>query len=116
MQIHIANLRLRTIIGIYDWEKENKQDVIINITIEFDGSKAGKSDNIEDTIDYKNITKEIIRYVENGKFNLIEKLVGGIGDIVMNDKRILKSTTTVDKPGALRFTDSVSVTNTIEQM
>ena len=46
----------------------------------------------------------------------MEKLVAGIGDIVMNDKRILKSTTTVDKPGALRFTDSVSITNTIEQL
>jgi len=116
MIIDIENLRLRTIIGIYDWEKENKQDVIINITIEFDGSRAGESDNIEDTVDYKNITKEIIQYVENGKFNLIEKLVADIGNIVMKDKRILKSTTTVDKPGALRFTDSVSVTNTIEQM
>ena len=116
MIIHIENLRLRTIIGIYDWEKENKQDVIINIIIDFDGSIAGKSDNIEDTIDYKSITKEIIDYVENGKFNLLEKIVADIGDIVMKDKRILKSTTTVDKPGALRFTDSVSVTNTIEQM
>lgn len=116
MIIHIENLRLRTIIGIYDWEKKIKQDVIINVVIEFDGSKAGKSDNIEDTIDYKSITKEIISYVENGQFNLIEKLVTGIGDIVMKDKRILKSTTTVDKPGALRYTDSVSLTNTIEQM
>ena len=116
MIIQIENLRLRTIIGIYDWEKENKQDVTINIIIEFDGSKAGVSDNIEDTIDYKSITKDIISYVENGKFNLMEKLVAGIGDIVMNNKKILKSTTTVDKPGALRFTDSVSITNTIEQM
>jgi len=115
MIIDIENLRLRTIIGIYDWEKENKQDVIINIAIEFDGSNAGESDKIEDTIDYKSVTKEIINYVENGKFNLIEKLVTDIGKIVMKDKRILMSTTTVDKPGALRFTDSVSVTNTIEQ-
>ncbi len=116
MIINIENLRLRTIIGIYDWEKENKQDVIINISIEFDGSDAGSSDNIEDTINYKSITKEIINYVENSKFNLIEKLVTDIGEIIMKDKRILMSTTTVDKPGALRFTDSVSVTNTIEKV
>ncbi len=116
MIINIENLRLRTIIGIYDWEKENKQDVIINISIEFDGSDAGRSDNIEDTINYKSITKEIINYVENSKFNLIEKLVTDIGEIIMKDKRILMSTTTVDKPGALRFTDSVSVTNTIEKV
>ena len=115
MIINIENLRLRTIIGIYDWEKENKQDVIINISLEFDGSVAGSSDNIEDTVDYKRITKKIINYVENGKFNLIEKLVTDIGNIIMEDKRVLVSTVTVDKPGALRFTDSVSITNTFEQ-
>ena len=115
MIINIENLRLRTIIGIYDWEKENKQDVIINISIEFDGSAAGKSDSIEDTVDYKTITKKIINYVEDGKFNLIEKMVTGIGEIVMEDKRVILSTITADKPGALRFTDSVSVTETFEQ-
>lgn len=114
MIINIENLRLRTIIGIYDWEKENKQDVIINISIEFDGSAAGKSDSIEDTVDYKTITKKIINYVEDGKFNLIEKMVTGIGEIVMEDKRVISSTITADKPGALRFTDSVSVTETFE--
>ena len=115
MIINIENLRLRTIIGIYKWEKENKQDVIINISIEFDGSAAGKSDSIEDTVDYKTITKKIINYVEDGNFNLIEKMVTGIGEIVMEDKRVILSTITADKPGALRFTDSVSVTETFEQ-
>ena len=115
MIINIENLRLRTIIGIYEWEKENKQDVIINISIEFDGSAAGKSDIIEDTVDYKTITKKIITYVEDGKFNLIEKMVTGIGEIVMEDNRVILSTITADKPGALRFTDSVSVTETFEQ-
>ena len=115
MIINIENLRLRTIIGIYEWEKENKQDVIINISIEFDGSAAGKSDSIEDTVDYKTITKKIINYVEDGNFNLIEKMVTGIGEIVMEDKRVILSTITADKPGALRFTDSVSVTETFEQ-
>jgi D-erythro-7,8-dihydroneopterin triphosphate epimerase len=114
MIIKIENLKLRTYIGIYDWEKENVQDVVINIEMEFDGSKAGKSDNIEDTINYKKITKEIINYVERGKFNLLERLVTNIGELIMKDDRVLKSTIRVDKPGALRFTDSVSVTNIIE--
>lgn len=114
MIIKIENLKLRTYIGIYDWEKENVQDVVINIEMEFDGSKAGESDNIEDTINYKKITKEIINYVESGKFNLLEKLVTNIGELIMKDDRVLKSTIRVDKPGALRFTDSVSVTNIIE--
>ena len=115
MIIKIENLRLRTIIGVYDWEKEKKQDVVINVDMEFDGSKAGSTDNIEDTIDYKTITKEIIDFVEDGKFNLLEKLVTGIGDIIVRDKRILKTVVKVDKPGALRFTDSVSLTHIIDR-
>jgi len=64
MIIKIENLKLRTVVGIYDWEKEKKQDVIINIEMEFDGAKAIESDSIEDTIDYKTITKQIIDMVE----------------------------------------------------
>lgn len=115
MIIKIENLRLRTIIGVYDWEKEKKQDVVINVDMEFDGTRAGSTDNIEDTIDYKTITKEIIGFVENGNFNLLEKLVTGIGEIISADSRILNATIKVDKPGALRFTDTVSLTHYVSQ-
>ena len=64
MIIHIENLRLRTVVGIFEWEKNVKQDVIINIEIEFDGTKAIESDDIAHTIDYKSITKKIISEVE----------------------------------------------------
>ncbi|MCK5391899.1 MAG: FolB domain-containing protein, partial [Deltaproteobacteria bacterium] len=60
MIIKIKNLKLRTIVGIYEWEKKTKQDIVINVEIEFDGSKAIETDNIEDTVDYKTITKKII--------------------------------------------------------
>ena len=115
MIINIENLRLRTIVGIYDWEQKNKQDVIINLEIEFDGINAIQSDDIKDTVDYKTLNKEIIQYVQENKFNLIEKLAGDIGKIIMKDKRIIRSRIRVDKPGALRFTDSVSVTHIEER-
>ena len=82
--------RLRTFIGVYDWEKEKKQDVTINIEMDFDGTDAAKSDNIEDTVDYKSLNKKIINFVENGNFNLLETMVSGIGNIIMEDKRIKK--------------------------
>lgn len=115
MIIKIENLKLRTIIGVFDWEKRIKQDVTINIEIEFDGKNAGLSDNIEDTVDYKSLNKKIINYVEKNSFNLLEKMAICIGDIVMEDIRAKKTTVKVDKPGALRFAESVSITHKIER-
>ena len=112
MIIKIENLKLRTIVGIYDWEKEKKQDVIINIEMEFDGTKAIETDCIDDTIDYKTITKEIIEMVEGQEYNLIERIAGDAMKIVMRNDKVQKASVRVDKPGALRFTDTVSVTQT----
>lgn len=112
MIIRIEDLKLRTIVGIYEWEKENKQDIIINVEIEFDGTKAIETDDIKDTIDYKSITKRIITMVEESEFNLIERIAGEAIKIVMENEKVEKASVRVDKPGALRFTDSVSVTQT----
>jgi D-erythro-7,8-dihydroneopterin triphosphate epimerase len=112
MIIRIEDLKLRTIVGIYEWEKENKQDIIINVEIEFDGTKAIETDDITDTIDYKSITKRIITMVEESEFNLIERIAGEAIKIVMENEKVEKASVRVDKPGALRFTDSVSVTQT----
>jgi D-erythro-7,8-dihydroneopterin triphosphate epimerase len=115
MIIRIEDLRLRTIVGIYEWEKENKQDIVINVEIEFDGTKAIETDDIADTIDYKSITKKIITMVEESEFNLIERIAGEAIKIIMENEKVEKASVRVDKPGALRFTDSVSVTQTQER-
>ncbi len=114
MIIKIENLRLRTIIGIYDWEKENPQDLIINVTIDFDGRRACESDSIDDTLDYKAVNKKIISFVETNNFNLLERVAGGICDIIFEDPVVMWASVRVEKPGALRFADSVSVTETRE--
>ncbi len=112
MIIKIENLRLRTIVGIYDWEKKEKQDLVINVTIEFDGEKAALTDSIEDTVDYKSINKKIINFVETNNFNLLERVAGGICGIVFECRSVREVSVKVDKPGALRFADSVSVRET----
>lgn len=112
MIIHIENLRLRTVVGIFEWEKNVKQDVIINIEIEFDGTKAIESDDIAHTIDYKSITKKIISEVEEKEYNLIERIAGDVVRIILEDERVESASVRIDKPGALRFADSVSVINT----
>ena len=107
--IRITNLKLRTIIGIHDWERKHKQDVIINITIDFDASKSIESDTIKDTVDYKVLTKHIIKKVETSDFQLLEKLAQLVLNIVMENPQVQKATVRVDKPFALRFADSVSI-------
>ena len=107
--IRITNLKLRAVIGTNDWERDCKQDVIINIKIDFDGSKASQSDDLKDTIDYKALTKQIIQEVESSQFFLLEKLAKSILTIVMNNPLVEEAQVRVDKPLALRFADSVSV-------
>ena len=115
MITRIKNLRLRTIIGCHDWERKNKQDIIVNIKFEFDAAKAVVSDDIEDTVDYMQLKKAIIKEVENSTFQLLEKLANHIMDIIMGDNKISKATVEIDKPHALRFADSVSVACTRER-
>jgi len=107
--IRITNLKLRTIIGINDWERKHKQDVMINIKMEFDASKSIESDAIADTVDYKVITKHIIKEVESSDFQLLEKLTQLVLNIVMEHPQVQEATVRVDKPFALRFADSVSI-------
>ncbi len=109
MKIRIKNLRARTIIGIFEWERNHLQEVVINIEMAFDGSKAIQSDAIEDTVDYKTLKKRILKEVEDSDFQLLEKLANHILQIIMSDFKVQKATVEVDKPHALRFADSVSV-------
>ena len=109
MRIHIKNLRLRTIVGVDAPERERLQDVIVNVTMDFDGSKAALSDDIGDTVDYEAAKRRITAEVEGADFHLLEKLAHRILNVVMEDPKVRRATVEVDKPQALRFTDSVSV-------
>ncbi|MHC4441569.1 MAG: dihydroneopterin aldolase [Planctomycetota bacterium] len=108
-RIHIRDLNLRCIIGVYEEERREKQDVAINITMYVDLRSAGKTDNIEDTVDYKAIKKSIITMVEKSACFLVEHLAELVAQICLQDKRIKRAVVTVDKPGALRFARSVAV-------
>lgn len=108
-QIHIKDLLLRTIIGINDEERRNKQDVLINITLYTDHSTAA-SDNIADTINYRTLTKQTTQLVENSQFFLVEKMALEITNLCLADPRVERAIVTVEKPGAVRFARSVGVT------
>ena len=107
--IRIKNLRLRTYIGINEDEIQNQQDVVINIVIQYDAKRATDSDQMQDALNYKTITKAIIRLVEDNRFSLLEKLTADVLAIAAHHPWITFAEVEVDKPHALRFTDSVSL-------
>ncbi|MBD3421682.1 MAG: dihydroneopterin aldolase [Chitinivibrionales bacterium] len=107
--IRIDDLSLRTIIGFNEWERKKKQEVLINVSMEFDHCRAAQTDDVADTLDYKTIKKSIITLVEESSYNLIEKLAHEILVVIMLDERVRKAAVRVDKPHALRFARSVSV-------
>lgn len=107
--IYIKDLRVQTIIGIFGWEREVRQEVSIDLEMEFDCKKAAKNDAIEDTIDYKKITKGIIKFVEESEFQLQETLAEGIADLVKNKYKVDLLKLRVSKPGALRHAEDVGV-------
>jgi D-erythro-7,8-dihydroneopterin triphosphate epimerase len=107
--INITNLRLRTFIGFNPDEMEKQQDVVINIEIQYPANKAFADDDVEKALNYKTITKEVIRHVEEGRFLLLEKLVMDVLEICTQHPRTVYAKVTIDKPHALRFADSVSL-------
>ena len=109
MLIRIKNLRIRTIVGINEWERNASQDIIVNIEMELDGSRVSQTDAIEDTVDYKTLKQRIMMEIETSRFFLLDKLANHVLGIVMSDAKVQRATVEVDKPHALRFADSVSV-------
>ncbi len=108
-RIFIRDLALRCIIGIYPEERREKQDIVINVEIQVDLRKAGRSDDLKDTVDYKAIKKSILKLVEESAFQLIESLAERIANIALVDQKVQQVVVTIDKPGALRFAKASAV-------
>ncbi|MCL5498216.1 D-erythro-7,8-dihydroneopterin triphosphate epimerase [Phytobacter palmae] len=108
--IRIKNLRLRTFIGIKEEEVTNRQDIIINITIHYPADKARVSEDINDALNYRTITKSIIHHVESNRFSLLEKLTQDVLNIAREHHWVTYAEVEIDKLHALRYADSVSMT------
>jgi D-erythro-7,8-dihydroneopterin triphosphate epimerase len=107
--INITNLRLRTLIGFNPEEQEKPQDIIINAEIHYPLNSLCLEDSVDDALNYKHIAKKIIKYVEQGKFLLLEKLVADVLGICSEHPWVTYARVCIDKPHALRFADSVSL-------
>lgn len=109
-KIIIKDLLLRGILGINPDERVKRQDILVNIVLYADIRAAAESDDIEDAVNYKTITKQVIERVEAGSDFLVEKLVSDIARMILADHpTVQKVQVRVEKPGALRFADSVGI-------
>ena len=107
--IEIKDLLLRGIVGINEWEREKPQDILLNLTLFADLAAAGASDRIEDTINYRTLTKQVIEHVEGSARFTVEALAADVARICLADPRVRRVRVRVEKPGALRFARSVGV-------
>ena len=107
--ILVRDLLLRGIVGLNDWEREKKQDILINVAVRVDARAAGRSDDVADALDYRALTKDIIAHVEASRPYLVEALAHQIGRIAIVDHGAERATVRVEKPGALRFARSVGI-------
>ena len=100
-KIFLNDLKIDTIIGIYDWERETLQTLTFDLEIDWDIRKAAASDHINDTLDYGSIAKTIVTFVENSNYQLIETLAEDVCTLLLQDFAIPKIKLTLSKPVAL---------------
>jgi D-erythro-7,8-dihydroneopterin triphosphate epimerase len=108
-RIHITGLRVECIIGINDWERTTKQEVVIDITLHADLSRPGESDEINDTVNYRDISKAVQAHVEQSSYGLIEAMARNVASICLESESVARADVSIQKPGALRGADSVGV-------
>jgi len=108
-RIFIKGLTIQTIIGIYDWERTTKQRVIIDLEMSGDISKAANTEDINNTLDYKKLSDELKKSIENSSFQLIEAMAEHICAIIINDFKVQWVQLTLHKPDALDGDTDVGV-------
>jgi FolB domain-containing protein len=108
-QIFIRNLIARGIIGVNDREREQPQEILINIVLFADLRKAGNSDNIEDSVNYRTVAKKVLAHAESAQRQTVEALASDVARLCLEELGVQHVRIRVEKPGAVRFSRSVGV-------
>lgn len=107
--IYLNDLRIDTVIGIYDWERRITQTVSFDLEMATDIRKAASSDSIEDTLDYKAVAKRLISFVGESKFQLVETLAEQVAGIILNEFNVPWVRVRLNKKGAVRYAGDVGI-------
>ena len=99
--VFIRDLRIETVIGVYDWERKIRQTISIDLEMGTDVRPAAISDHIDDALDYKAVAKRMIQFIGESEFQLVETLAQRCADIILNDFQVPWLRLRVSKPGAV---------------
>ncbi len=108
-QVFITDLLVRGILGVNDWEREKAQDILINIVLFTDQTAAGKSDQLDDCVNYRTIAKRVMARAEESRHFTVEALAADLAKLCLEEPGVEKVRVRVEKPGAVRFARSVGV-------
>jgi 7,8-dihydroneopterin aldolase/epimerase/oxygenase len=108
-KIFIHALKTETIVGIFDWERQVKQTVVIDLEFSADIRKAALSDSIDDTLNYKGVAKRVLAFIEASQFHLVETLAEHIAMLVLEEFGVEWVSIALSKPGAIRSSKDVGV-------
>jgi dihydroneopterin aldolase len=108
-RIFIRALKTEAIIGIYDWERQVKQTVLLDIDFSADIRKAALTDSVHDTLNYKAVAKRVLRFVEASQFHLVETLAEHIAMLILEEFGVAWVSIVLSKPGAVRSSRDVGV-------
>lgn len=107
--VYLNDLKIDTIIGIFDWERRIRQTVSLDIEMTTDVAKAAASDQIDDALDYKAVAKAIIEFVQRSEFKLVETLAERVAELILRDFAVSSVRLRVNKRGAIRGARDVGV-------
>ena len=108
-KIFLTELKVDTIIGIWEWERKIRQTVIIDLEMSADIAKAAATDSVEDTLNYKSVAKRIQSFVGDSSFQLVETLAERIAGIIREEFGVQWVKVRVNKPGAIRGSKDVGI-------
>jgi dihydroneopterin aldolase len=108
-KIFIHALKTETIVGIFDWERQVKQAVVVDIEFSADIAKAALSDSIDDTLNYKGVAKRVLAFVDESSFHLVETLAEHVAMLILEEFDVSWVSITLSKPGAIRSSRDVGV-------
>ena len=107
--IYLKDLKIETVIGVYDWERKIKQTIILDLEMGFDIRKAAETDDLADTLNYKAVAKRLIDYVGGTEFQLVESLAERCAEIIRNEFDVAWVRLSLNKKGAVRGATDVGV-------
>lgn len=108
-RILVRNLKAKTIIGVHDWEKKKPRDIVINLSLGFNISRASQTDALIHTVDYDHLSNRLIQFVGDKNFDLIESLIEACARLILTEYNVNDVFIVIDKPKAISVADSVAV-------